>query len=224
MKNPTLFTTRTAMKFFAILSLVTTIGSMGVFTATTSAQDFSNLFEKIDPSVVTITTQELVGSDGGTQQRGGIGSGFIIDDEGLIMTAAHVVHTADKVFVKFVGGETVPAEVVSSVRGADLALLKVEGIPATASVATMGISNEAKTGSVSLVIGAPLGVEHSLSIGHISGKAIRPTIAGGTPLHLIQTDASINPGNSGGPLFNEQGEVIGIVSHILTKRFCDRDR
>jgi len=81
----------------------------------------------------------------------------------------------------------------------------------------MGSSDAVKIGSVSLVIGAPLGVEHSLSIGHISGKATRPTVAGGTPLRLIQTDAAINPGNSGGPLFSDQGEVIGIVSHILSK-------
>jgi len=197
MTNQSMFTTATT--FLGNLSLVALVVTLGLFATPTSAQDFSGLFERIDPSVVTIRTQETVG--GGAQQKGGIGSGVIIDDSGLIMTAAHVVHTADKIFVKFVGGETVTAEVVSSVRGADLALLKVEHIPASGSVAQMGTSDTVKTGSISLVVGAPLGVEHSLSIGHISGKATRPTISGGTPLRLIQTDASINPGNSGGPLF-----------------------
>lgn len=182
-----------------------------------AAQDFSELFEKIDPSVVTIETKEIVGSDSGPRQQGGIGSGVIIGDDGLIMTAAHVVHTADRIQVKFVGGETVSAQVVSSVRGADVALLKVEKIPESAAVATIGDSKAAKTGAIALVIGAPLGVEHSLSIGHISGKATRSVIAGGAALRLVQTDASINPGNSGGPLFNQEGEVIGIVSHILSK-------
>ena len=200
----------------ASLALIAIAGS-GFFATPVSAQDFSGLFETIDPSVVTIQTQELVGSKRGLQQQGGIGAGVIIDDKGLIMTAAHVVHTADKIQVKFVGGETVTAQVVSSVRGADLALLKVESLPSSAAVAKMGISDQVKTGSIGIVIGAPLGVEHSLSIGHISGKATRPTIAGGAPLRLIQTDASINHGNSGGPLFNDQGEVIGIVSHILSE-------
>ena len=127
------------------------------------------------------------------------------------------MHTADRIQIKFVGGETIPAQVVSSVQGADVALLKVEKLPSSAVVANMGDSGAVKTGSISLVIGAPLGVEHSLSIGHISGKASRPLIAGGAALRLIQTDAAINHGNSGGPMFNDKGEVIGIVSHILSE-------
>jgi len=86
--------TSLAKKSFATLSLIALVGSLGLFATSASAQDFSSLFEEVDPSVVTIQTQELVGSKRGTQQRGGIGAGVIIDQEGLIMTAAHVVHTA----------------------------------------------------------------------------------------------------------------------------------
>jgi len=179
-------------------------------------QDFSSLFSKVDPSVVTIHTKELVGNQRGIQSQRGLGSGVLIDDKGLVMTAAHVVHTADDIQVKFVGGEVVKAQVISSIQGADVALLQVESIPDSASVAKLGDSSKVKIGEQALVIGAPLGVEHSLSVGHISGKATRAIVVGGSALRLIQTDASINRGNSGGPLFNKLGEVIGIVSHILS--------
>ena len=200
-----------------LVALLFAFATLAFLPDVLSAQDFSGLFEKIDPSVVTINTVELVGTERGPQRQSAVGSGVIIDDEGLIMTAAHVVQTADAIQVKFADGETVLAQVVSSVRAADVALLKVEKIPESAAVAKMGDSDAVKTGSVSLVIGAPLGVEHSLSVGHVSGKANRPMIVGGTPLRLIQTDAAINHGNSGGPMFNPEGEVIGIVSHILSQ-------
>ena len=142
---------------------------------------------------------------------------MITDKAGLIMTAAHVVHSADAIIVKFVDGSAAQAEIVSSVVGADVALIRVPAIPKAASVATLGDSDKTEPGEPALVIGTPFGIEHSLSIGHISGTQTRPVLAGGVSLKLIQTDASINHGNSGGPLFNDRGEVIGIVSHILSE-------
>ena len=181
------------------------------------AQDYSQLFKQLDPTVVTIQTIELVGGERGVQRRSGVGSGVVVREDGLIMTAAHVVHTADAIRVKFVGGETVSAQIISSVRTGDVALLKVAELPASAKVATLGDSDQVSVGEETLIIGAPRGIEHSLSTGHISGKANRQVVAGGSPLDLLQTDAAINPGNSGGPMFNAQGQVIGIVSHILTE-------
>ena len=81
----------------------------------------------------------------------------------------------------------------------------------------MGDSDKVKTGDQVLVIGAPFGIEHSLSVGHISGKQNRGMILSGQELEFLQTDAAINTGNSGGPMFNTDGQVIGIVSSILTK-------
>ena len=102
-------------------------------------------------------------------------------------------------------------------RGADVALIKAEKIPENSVIASLGDSDKTETGAPAFVIGNPFGIEHSLSIGHISGSQTRPVIAAGQPLKVIQTDAAVNQGNSGGPLFNEHGEVIGIVSHILSK-------
>jgi S1-C subfamily serine protease len=181
-----------------------------------SAQDFRGLFKKVDPSVVTIQAAEIVAGSR-SQVRRSLGTGFIVSDDGNIMTAAHVVQTADQITVKFVDGTESLAKIVSSVPGADVALIKVETLPANSVIATLGDSDKTETGAPSFVIGNPFGIEHSLSIGYISGAQTRPVIAAGQPLKVIQTDASVNHGNSGGPLFNEHGEVIGIVSHILSE-------
>jgi len=181
------------------------------------AQDYRALFKQVDSSVVTIHAVQLVAGKQGLQAQGSVGTGVIIDDDGSIMTAAHVVHTADQIVVKFKDGTSVAAKVVSSVSGADVALIKVEALPESTSVALLGDSDKTEAGESAFVIGTPFGIEHALSIGHVSGTQVRPVITGGTSLKVIQTDASVNPGNSGGPLFNENGEVIGIVSHILSE-------
>jgi serine protease Do len=185
--------------------------------STAYGNDFSALFARIDRSVVTIQTSEIVGNQKGIRQRQGIGSGVLIDATGLIMTSAHVVHSADYVQVKFVGGEVSAANVVTSVAGGDVALLKVGRVPDSAQMAKLGNSDKVKVGQEAIIIGAPMGVEHSLSLGHVSGKVTRRLVAGGAALQLIQTDAAVSRGNSGGPMFNSDGEVIGIVSHILRR-------
>lgn len=192
--------------FVAILSL-----------SEATAQDYRELFKKVDPSVVTIHSAEIVVGTKQQQVRRSIGTGFITSKEGDIMTAAHVVQSADQIQVKFVDGTVSPAKVVSSVRGADVALIRVEKLPENAVIATLGDSDQTETGAPAFVIGNPFGIEHSLSIGHISGAQTRPVITAGQALRVIQTDASVNHGNSGGPLFNENGEVVGIVSHILSE-------
>ena len=180
------------------------------------SQDLSNLFEKLSPSVVVIKTLEGEGSLYDREVRQGLGSGVILED-GLVLTASHVVHKANLIKVITQTGEEISAEVVTSVPAADLALLKLKRLPANFTATVLGNSDEVKVGQEILVIGAPLGLGYSLSSGHISGRHVRPLLAGGAAqLELLQTDAAINQGNSGGPMFDMNGKVIGIISFILS--------
>ncbi|MDB2606967.1 trypsin-like peptidase domain-containing protein [Zobellia sp.] len=185
-------------------------------TLGTNAQDLSSLFEKLDPSVVTIEVVEYKIKGQQLQSSGGIGSGVIVDKEGHIVTAAHIVEAANEVSVKLQNGTTYPADVLSSSLVADVALLKLRITPASIVPVTMGDSDISKVGEQIFVIGAPLGLEHSLSVGYISRKISDHSVSNGQATGLIQTDASINRGNSGGPIFNMKGELIGIVSYILS--------
>ncbi|NRR93184.1 trypsin-like peptidase domain-containing protein [Winogradskyella undariae] len=185
-------------------------------TTSVNAQDLSLLFEQLDASVVTIEVVEYKVKNQQLTSSGGLGSGVIIDQEGLILTAAHVVESANEINVKLQNGTTFPADVISSSTAADVALLKLRIVPPGLQPATLGRSNDSKIGEQILIIGAPRGLEHSLSVGHVSRKMDRNMISNGEMAGFIQTDASINQGNSGGPMFNLKGEVIGIVSFILS--------
>ena len=181
-----------------------------------NAQDLSVLFDQLDPSVVTIEVVEYKIKDQKLNAAGGLGSGVVINKEGLILTAAHVVDSANEISVKLQNGTTYPADVLSSSSAADVALLKLRIPPSSLKPAKVGSSSTTKIGEQILVIGAPLGLEHSLSVGHISRKMKKNVISNGEMAGFLQTDAAINHGNSGGPMFNMQGEVIGIVSFILS--------
>ncbi len=183
---------------------------------TITAQDLSPLFEKLDPSVVTIEVVEYKIKDEKMMSAGGLGSGVVISAEGLILTAAHVVEFANKVVIKMKNGTSFPADVIATASAADLALLKMRVVPPTLQPVTMGDSDTTKIGEQVIIIGSPLGLEHSLSVGHISRKMTKNSITNGTMAGFIQTDASINQGNSGGPMFNLKGELVGIVSFILS--------
>ena len=106
---------------------------------------------------------------------------------------------------------------LSSIDNSDVALLKLAHTPSNAKEATLANSDETKIGEPVFIIGAPFGISQTLSIGHLSGRMQRGLMAGGTPIEFLQTDTAINTGNSGGPMFNQYGEVIGIVSFILSK-------
>lgn len=186
------------------------------FTTSVNAQDLSLLFEQLDPSVVTIEVVEYKVKDRQLTSTGGLGSGVIINKEGFIITASHVVESANEISVKLKDGTTMPADVISSSTAADVALLKLRVVPPNLKPATVGDSSNSKIGEQILIIGAPRGLEHSLSVGHISRKMDKNMISNGEVAGFIQTDASINQGNSGGPMFNLKGEVIGIVSFILS--------
>lgn len=194
--------------------------SLWVFLAWLSiglnAQDLSTLFEELDRSVVTIKVVEYKVKGDKITSSGGLGSGVVIDKQGLILTAAHVVESANKVSIKLQNGVEFMADVLSSSTAADVALLKMRTVPINLRPVKIGNSSTSNIGEQILVIGAPLGLEHSLSVGHISRKMKKNIISNGEMAGFIQTDASINHGNSGGPMFNTKGELIGIVSFILS--------
>jgi len=185
------------------------------------SQTISELYQQVSPSVVVIYTQEKVPTGGLKQEMAtaeGLGSGVLLNDKGDILTAAHVVHSAEQIMVGFSDGVKVSAKVVGSVVAADLAHIKLDWMPKTRTIAKIGDSDIANIGDRVIVIGAPYGIERSLSVGHISGRHVQDNISEGfAKMELIQTDAAINKGNSGGPMFNMDGEVIGIVSHILSE-------
>jgi serine protease Do len=142
----------------------------------------------------------------------------LISADGKVMTAAHVVHAMDEIFVEFLGGERVPARVVASEPAADIGLLKLVHIPKDARPAPLGNSDAVRVGQQVLVIGAPYGLSHSFSAGWISAKWLPNTAYRAMPLaEFFQTTATINTGNSGGPMFNMAGEVIGLVSHNISR-------
>jgi S1-C subfamily serine protease len=186
-------------------------------TITANAQDVSMLFEQLDPSVVTIQVKEYKVKNQQITSLAGLGSGVIISADGLILTAAHVVSFANEVLVKLKDETTIQADVLISSLTADIALLKLRTIPAQLTPVVMGNSDLTKIGQEIILIGAPLGFEHSLSVGHVSKKFKKNILTNGENAGFIQTDASINQGNSGGPMFNLDGELIGIVSFILSK-------
>jgi len=178
------------------------------------------LYQQLLPSIVTLHTYEnqvieskiVVVTD-----PNGLGSGVVVSDEGLIVTAAHVVHSVDALHVEFANGERRSATILSSLPWADLALVKVDDLPTEVIPAKLGDSDKVQVGEQVFVIGAPLGLSQTLTVGYISGIHLAGSEETAPLADFFQTDAAINPGNSGGPLFNMQGEIIGIASHIQTQ-------
>ena len=201
-----------------IVLLVLMGAVLGGFPTGISAQGVEELFRKVNPSVVVIrATGREVNSARGLVTYSEIGSGVLIPD-GKVMTAAHVVHSMDEIVVEFLGGETVPARVVASEPAADLSLLQLARVPASAQPARLGDSDAVRVGQQVLVIGAPYGLSHSFSAGWISAKWLPNTAYRAMPLaEFFQTTATINTGNSGGPMFNMAGEVVGLVSHNISR-------
>jgi len=182
------------------------------------AQELISLFQSVNPAVVVIhTVERATSANGGQVSAEGLGSGVLMGDR-QIMTAAHVVQTADLVEVEFTTGQRIYASVVSSDPLSDVALLELEEEPQDVQPVELGDSDDVDIGSEIFIVGAPLGLSHSLTVGHISAR--RDGSDSGimsADVELFQTDAAINRGNSGGPMFNMDGDVIGIVSYILSE-------
>jgi serine protease Do len=186
-----------------------------------SAQDLSEIYEKVSPSVVAIFTEEKTimtteSNDTKFVTNSGFGSGFMISDK-LIVTAAHVIKVYERLLVQFSDGETIPAKLITAYNSADIALIDLFRPKMNAITVRFGDSDLMKIGQRIFVIGVPLGVGFSMSSGYVS--AIDKEYSEKNPFtstEFIQTDAALNQGNSGGPMLNLNGEVVGIVSYIKT--------
>lgn len=186
--------------------------------------DFSELVRRQGPSVVNVRVYRNKLSDGGeagddarknalqAPSESGLGSGFVVSPDGIILTNRHVVLDADKIRVRFADKRDLPAVVVGMDPLTDLAVLKVDA--KNLATATQGDSSKLRVGQWVLAIGAPMGLERTATQGIISalGRAL-PT---DNYVSFIQTDVPINPGNSGGPLFDLEGRVVGINSQIVS--------
>ena len=212
-----------SVRRFGVLVGVILVCLVGVIlvwvSAGADAQDAEDLFRTVSPSVVVIRAKgRAVDSARGLVTFTEIGSGVLISADGKVMTAAHVVHAMDQIVVEFLGGEIVPARVIASEPAADLGLLKLDHVPKGALPARLGDSDKVRVGQQVLVIGAPYGLSYSFSAGWISARWLPNTVYRLMPLaEFFQTTATINTGNSGGPMFNTAGEVVGVVSHNISK-------
>lgn len=150
---------------------------------------------------------------GGPRRGAGFGSGFIVSPDGYILTNAHVVDGASEIRVDLENRRQYEAELVGSDPTTDVALIKIEAtdLPAV----TMGDSDELAVGEWVLAIGSPFGLEHTATQGIVS--ALSRSLPNDNYVPFIQTDVAVNPGNSGGPLFNTDGEVVGINSQIYSR-------
>ena len=169
------------------------------------------IFEKSEPGVVRVNVQRGESED----VTGGIGSGFVFDKKGHIITNAHVVKNASKVVVTFLDGRSYNAEIIGVDEYTDLAVIKVNADLVLLHPLSIGYSSNLKVGEQIAAIGNPFGLSGSMTSGIISqlGRLL-PSGSGYSIPDVIQTDAAINPGNSGGPLLNMRGEIVGINTAI----------
>jgi 2-alkenal reductase len=183
---------------------------------------YADLVEAVNPAVVTVLNEQtfggLFGSGGSTDpQPVGSGTGFIISDDGYIVTNNHVVEGSDELSVIYYDGSEAPAELIGSDPMTDLAVIQVQGdVPG---VAELGDSDELRPGDRVIAIGSPLGdYTNTVTEGIVSALDRRfPTESGTMIEDMIQHDAAINPGNSGGPLFNVAGEVVGVNTLVVRR-------
>ena len=231
---------------FAFMAGLALLGQALVAQAQTALPDFKPLVESASPAVVNISTKQKVpvrsataqmpeleglppifreffehsipqmpGAPGRGQQREAqsLGSGFIISEDGYVLTNNHVVVDADEIIVRLPDRSELEAKLVGADPRSDVAVLKVEGkgLPTV----KIGRSDELKAGEWVLAIGSPFGFDHTVTAGIVS--ATGRSLPNESYVPFIQTDVAINPGNSGGPLFNLDGEVIGINSQIFTR-------
>ncbi|MFB1479268.1 Do family serine endopeptidase [Corallococcus sp. RDP092CA] len=151
--------------------------------------------------------------EGGAPAKQGLGSGFVIDPSGLVLTNNHVVEGADTVRVKLEDGRAFDAEVLGRDALTDVALLQLKGVSGNLPFVKLGDSDGLRVGDPVMAIGNPFGLASSVSAGILSARA--RDIHAGPYDDFLQTDAAINPGNSGGPLFNMKGEVVGMNTAII---------
>ena len=228
---------QSGLKKFFVIAL------FGLFANTLQAKelpDFTDLVEKQGAAVVNVSTTQIIHNAQGIpgmpnlqegdpfyeffhhfapqqaprdQEAQSLGSGFIISEDGYILTNAHVVDSAEKITVRLTDKREFKAKVIGADKRTDVALLKIDatGLPKI----TQGDPNFLKVGEWVVAIGSPFGFDNSVTAGIVSAKGRSLPQENFVP--FIQTDAAINPGNSGGPLFNMKGEVVGINSQIYSR-------
>ncbi len=197
--------------------------------------DFSKLAKKLSPAVVNIQVETeftprmrgffdpmyrhynpFLGNHARKFRNKGLGSGFIINRNGYILTNNHVIEDATTITVTLLGDDKIyKADIVGVDKKTDLALLKIKA-DKKLSFAYLGDSDKLKVGEWVVAIGNPFGLQHTVTAGIVSAKGRKEITNRGGYYNFIQTDASINPGNSGGPLFNIKGEVVGINTAITS--------
>jgi S1-C subfamily serine protease len=190
----------------------TTLGD--VLSSSKSNLTLIGLFEKSEESVVKIKVERI----GSATDTGSVGSGFVYDNLGHIITNAHVVDGANKATVTFLDGSQYNAEIIGEDKFTDIAVIKVSEKPRLLHPLQIGDSSLLQVGEQVAAIGNPFGLSGSMTSGIVSGMGrliATPDTAFSIP-DVIQTDAAINPGNSGGPLLNMKGQVIGINTAILS--------
>jgi serine protease Do len=235
---------RLARLFIVVFLLSTASLAQALTLGESRLPDFTKLVEENSAAVVNISTTQKVkhpmmphgfqmpdipedspwgdflrrffGEDGGQMEEfetQSLGSGFIIDQDGYVVTNNHVVKNAEEIIVRLSDRRELPAKIIGSDPRSDVALLKVDAdkLP----VVKIGKSHDLKVGEWVMAIGSPFGFDHSVSVGVVS--AIGRNLPSENYVPFIQTDVAINPGNSGGPLFNLDGEVVGINSQIYSR-------
>ena len=194
---------------------VTNGHSANIVGETTSiySKDLSliEIFEKSEPGVVRVNVQRDEVADGGN----GVGSGFVFDKKGHVITNAHVIDNAKRIIVTFLDGRSYNAELIGADEYTDIAVIKVNADLSLLRPLSIGDSSNLKVGEPIAAIGNPFGLSGSMTSGIVSqlGRLL-PSEVGYSIPDVIQTDAAINPGNSGGPLLNMRGEVVGINTAI----------
>jgi len=183
-------------------------------------QQLRDAFHKVEQAVVVVRTEQqglAPFPQQGMVSLNGLGSGVLISND-KVLTAAHLVQAADRTMVEFSRGELISARVIGSALSADIAVLQLEHSPANAAPVTLGNSDKLDVGDQIFVVGAPYGISRTLTAGHVSGRhLLNERSENTTGVEFLQTDAAINSGNSGSPVFNLDGEVMGIVSNIMSR-------
>jgi serine protease Do len=230
---------KTKMRLFGFVVLVITLWGSRLAVAAT-LPDFQQIVRDNSPAVVKIIVEqhadqggpqqpgpeeipeelrrffEFRGAPPSEQERMGLGSGFIISEDGYVLTNNHVVDGADSVIVRMSDRREFDAEIIGTDPRSDLALLRIDA--SDLPTLKLAADDDLEVGEWVLAIGSPFGLDYSVSAGIVSAKGRSlPTEKNENYVPFIQTDVAINPGNSGGPLFNLAGEVIGVNSQIFTR-------
>lgn len=199
----------------------------------TTEGTLSQIYELTNPSVVNIQVISTVSANSnlpfsfpgmedqqGTPQQSGLGSGFVWDSQGYIVTNNHVVENATSIIVQFIDGREYPGELIGADADSDLAVVKIDAPESDLKPLSVVSSDDVKAGDLAIAIGNPYGLSGTMTVGIVSAVGRSLSVDNGTTTgnytipDIIQTDAAINPGNSGGVLLNESGQVIGVTTAI----------